>query len=71
MQVYWGVFQEMNLQEGEEGRAGQKERLTCSEVVPEDLADPTVCPAAGVGFHTCKSRQTARLLYLISCPWLM
>ena len=49
MQVYWGVFPETNLQEGGESRTGQRETLTCNEVVAEASADPTVsCSWSGL-----------------------
>lgn len=58
------MIQEINLQGSEEGRVGQREKLTCSEVVPEASADPTECSRDGMGLHSCgKSRQRARTLY--------
>lgn len=65
-QVYWGggVLQEINLQGSEEDRTGQKAMWTCNEIVPEAPANPAERSRAGMGFHSCKSRQRVRPL----CP---
>lgn len=50
------MIQEINLQGSEEGRVGQREKLTCNEVVPEASADPAECSRDGMGLHIVTNR---------------
>lgn len=68
MSVYWGVLQEIHLPGSEEGRVGQRDKLTLHGVVPKASAHAPECSRAGVGLPSCKLRQRARPLYLLCSP---